>query len=240
MLEVLGIIAVIFLIVVMFYMHRQSELTILQLEQSQVDAEFSSLLEERQPIVIRGVQVPKGLSREALLKSTRLAPLPIEAAMNGTPLTQPEREELAERLSMTIWANHTWLPLFHEYSWISPLVGSIKTEGLIGGLGMNRATAQYTCLIPTDGSYIVSLLAKSSEVFLPSSWEQRYPSMLTSDDTPLVADLKFLDIVLNTGNALCIPAHLIFSMEPIQPSSTAAIIEYHEPISILAKSLSNK
>jgi len=241
MIFIIGLIAVIFLIVDMFYMHRQSDLTILQLEQTQVEAQFSSLLEERQPIVIRGVQAPKGLTEEALLKSTRLEPLPVKAALQGTPLTPSEREELAERLSMTVWANHTWLPMFQEYSWIAPIVGSLKTEALIGGLGMNRSTALYTCLLPTEGSYLVSLLSKSSEVFLPAAWENRIPSSLTSDDTPLVADLKFLDIILSKGNALCLPAHLIFSMEPMAGTPcNAAIIEYHEPISILAKSLAQR
>jgi len=240
MLEVLGLLAIIFLILVMFYMHRQSDLTILQLEQDQVDSQFASLLEERQPIVIRGAHAPKGLTKEALSKSTRLESLPIQAALQGTPLTRPEREELAERLSITVWANHTWLPMFQEYSWIAPLVGSIKTEALIGSLGMNRSTALYTCLLPTEGSYLVSLLSKSSEIFLPSAWQGRIPSSLTSDDTPLVADLKFLDIILSKGNALCLPAHLIFSMEPMAGTTcNAAIIEYHEPISILAKSLSH-
>jgi hypothetical protein len=240
MLEVVGLLAIIFLIIVMFYMHRQPDLTILQLEQDQVDSQFSGLLEERQPIVIRGVQAPKGLTNESLLKSTRLDSLPIQAALQGTPLTHSEREELAERLSMTVWANHTWLPMFHEYSWIAPFVGSIKTEALIGGLGMNRTTALYTCLLPTEGSYLVSLLSKNSEAFLPSAWEHRIPSTLTSDDTPLVADLKFLDIILSKGNALCLPAHIIYSMEPMAGTPcNAAIVEYHEPISVLAKSLSH-
>ena len=102
---------------------------------------------------------------------------------------------------------------------------------------MTRAKALYTCLIPTEGSYVVSLLSKSSEPFLPSTWENRYVTSLTSDDTPLVADLKYMDIVLNPGKALCIPAHMIFSVEPKGPFCSAAIIEYHEPISLLAKSL---
>jgi hypothetical protein len=49
--------------------------------------------------------------------------------------------------------------------------------------------------------------------------------------------LKIIDIVLQTGNALCIPAHIIYSLEPQSGFCSAALIEYHEPISILAKSL---
>ena len=245
MLEILGILAIIFLIMVVFYMQRHSENTILQVEQSQVDAQFGALLEERQPIVVRGCTPPKGLSRESLEKSTRLAAFPIGqqnlsqvlSQTQAHQMTQGERDDLGQQLSLPIWATHTWLPLFQEYSWIAPLVGSIRAEALIGGLGMTRAKALYTCLIPTEGSYMVSLLSKSSEPFLPSAWESRYVTSFTSDDTPLVADLKYMDIVLNPGKALCIPAHMIFSVEPKGPFCSAAIIEYHEPISLLAKSL---
>jgi len=246
MLEILGIVAIIFLIMVVFYMQRHSENTILQVEQSQVDAQFGALLEERQPIVVRGCSPPKGLSRESLEKSTRLAGFQIGqqtlSQILSTPqthqMTQGERDELGQQLSLPIWAAHTWLPLFQEYSWIAPLVGSSRAEALIGGLGMTRAKALYTCIIPTEGSYMVGLLSKNSEPFLPAAWETRYFSSLTSDDTPLVADLKYMDIVLNPGKALCIPAHMIFSVEPTGPGfHSAAIIEYHEPISLLAKSL---
>jgi hypothetical protein len=253
MIEIFIVLATIFLIVVVFYMHRHPEITILQVEQDQVESQFPVLLEERQPIVIRGCQAPKGLTHEALQKSARLAQFivgqqtlatvlanPLDRS--GRPiLTQDEREELAEQLSMPVWANHIWLPLFKEYSWIAPIVGTMQTEVLLGGTGMVRTKALYTCILPTEGKYMVSLLSKSSEAFLPASWEYRYPSSLTSDDTPLVADLKYMDIVLNPGNGLCIPAHMIISIEPVGDTfHSAAILEYHEPISVLAKSLNNK
>jgi len=253
MIEIFIVLATIFLIAVVFYMQRHPEITILQVEQDQVQEQFPILLEERQPIVIRGCQSPKGLTQEALQKSNRLAQFtvgeqtlssivasPLENS--GRPiLTQDEREELAEQLSIPVWATHTWLPLFKEYSWLSPFLGTLQTEVLLGGTGMARTKALYTCIVPTEGKYMVSLLSKSSEAFLPPNWEYRYPSSLTSDDTPLVADLKYLDIVLNPGNALCIPAHMIISIEPVGNSfHSAAILEYHEPISVLSKSLNNK
>ena len=244
MLEVLGLVAIVFLIVVVFYMQRHAEISILQLEQSQVDAQFAGLLEERQPIVIRGVQPPKGLTKDALQKSNRLAQFPVGDTTlsisidRGISLKREEREELADQLSLPIWANHSWLPLFQEYSWIAPIVGCLKTEVVLGGIGMTRLKALYTCIIPTEGAYIVSLLSKSSESFLPANWEHRFPSSLTSDDTPLVADLKYIDVVVTTGNAICVPAHIILSIEPKDSGfHSAAIIEYHEPVSILAKSL---
>lgn len=246
MIEVLGILALIFLIMVLFYMQRHQDNTILQIEHEQLDAQFGTLLEERQPIVIRGCTVPKGLSKESLEKSTRLKDFPIGpqtlsvSLMNPTyyQMTTAERDELGQHLSLQVWATHNWLPLFKEYSWAAPIVGTVRAEALIGGMGMFRAKALYTCIIPTEGTYIVGLLSKSSEPFLPSAWEGRYPGSLTSDDTPLVADLKYMDIILNPGNVLCIPAHMIVSVEPRGPRfHSAAIIEYHEIISLLAKSL---
>jgi hypothetical protein len=58
-----------------------------------------------------------------------------------------------------------------------------------------------------------------------------------------VADLKYLDIVLRPGTALLIPAHTIYSLQPAAASPdaptfhAAALLEYHEPISLVAKSI---
>jgi hypothetical protein len=255
MIELFFLLALVFLIAVAFYRQRQPDLTILQVEQDQVQTQFPDLLEERQPIVIRGVPQPRGITQEALQRTTRLAEFPVAghplssilespaalAPAAGTPtLSQEERATLATELSLPVWAKHTWLPLFESYSWLAPWIGTMKAEVLLGGLGMHRTTALYTCIVPTQGKYQVSLLAKSSEAFLPPTWEYRYPGSLTVNDTPLVADLKYLDVIVAPGNALCVPAHMIVSIEPQNPTefAAAALLEYHEPISALAKILS--
>ena len=248
-------IAIAFLIAVLFYRQRRAELSILQIEQEKLDSQLSELLEERQPLVIRGIQPPKGLTRDTLFKTPRLQNFPVGgqplglllqdpsmlASSQGLPtLTYEGRIELAKELSLPIWAEQGWRSRFAETTWIGAAVGCTRTEVVIGGLGMMRTTANYTCIIPTDGENTVSLLSQQSEPFLPATWQYRYPNSLTVNDTAFVADLKYLDIVLRPGSALCIPTHMIVSMEPANPTAFASlvILEYHEPISLLTKMMS--
>lgn len=257
MIEILLIFIVLICIIsYLFYRHRRSDLEILQVEADQIDAQLSDLLEEYQPIVIRGVVPPKGLTRESLQKIPRLSeysiggqplsdildkPQMLFSAQGAPTLHQAARQQLSVELAINIWANHTWLPVFSQSTWIGPVVGSMHTEAVLGGLGMIRTTAKYTCIMPTEGKYTLSILSRQSESFLPATWQYKYPAALTLNDTPLVADLKYLDIIVRPGTTVCLPPHCIISMEPVKESSelfALVIIEYHEPITILAKSFS--
>jgi hypothetical protein len=164
----------------------------------------------------------------------------VALSAGGIPtIAQAGRAELAKELSIHIWADHVWLPQFSASTWLGGLVGCMRTEAVIGGLGMFRTTAKYTCLMPTEGIYTLSIIATHSESFLPTAWQYKYVSSLTLNDTPLVADLKFLDIVVRPGTMVCLPPHCIISMEPTTKTFVAfAIVEYHEPISLIAKSFS--
>jgi hypothetical protein len=248
-------IAIAFLIAVFFYKQRRSDLSILQIESTNLESQLSELLEEQQPLVLRGVQPPKGLTRETLFKTPRLQNFPIGgqplglvlqdptmlASSKGLPtLTYEGRTELAKELSIPTWAEQAWRTRFAETTWIGAAVGCMRTEVVIGGIGLTRSIAKYTCLFPTDGQYMVSILSRVSEPFLPPSWQYRYPSSFTVNDTAFVADLQYLDIVLRPGSALCIPTHILYSMEPADPKafSSLVVLEYHEPISLLTKMMS--
>jgi len=259
MIEYLLFFALVFLVASLFYKQRRTELEILQLEQTQLDEQLSDLLEELQPVVIRGVAPPKGLTREALMKIPRLGTFSVGGqpladvlekpemlfGANGAPtLSQLAREELAKELSISVWAEHTWLPIFVKCTWFGSVLGCTRSEVILGGLGMTRTTAKYTCIMPTEGTYVLSILSRQSESFLPAKWQYRYPDSLTLNDTPLVADLNYLDIILRPGTAVCLPPHIIYSIQPKQKADgpaefyAAAAVEYHEPISLLAKSFS--
>jgi hypothetical protein len=257
MIEVLIVFLLLLLLLgYLFYKHRRSELEILQIEFEQIEERLPELLEELQPVVIRGISPPKGLSLESLQKISRLAnfsvggqplsdvlkhPAMLFDALGAPTVTQSGREQLAIELAIPVWANHTWLSIFAQSTWLGSVIGSMKTEAHIGGLGMTRTTAKYTCIMPTEGKFTLSILSKESESFLPTNWQYKYLNSLTLNDTPLVADIKYLDIVLRPGTTVCLPPHLIISIEPIKESSkmfTFAYLEYHEPISLLAKSLS--
>lgn len=214
------------------------------------------LLEELQPVVIRGIVPPKGFTRESLQKIPRLAnysvggqplsdvlgkPQILFEAGGAPTLNQASREQLCKELAINVWATHTWLPVFSQSTWIGPVVGTIKTEAVFGGMGMIRTTAKYTCIMPTEGKYTLSILSRQSETFLPENWQYKYPATLTLNDTPLVADLKYLDIIVRPGTTVCLPPHSIISIEPVKESSelfALVIVEYHEPITLIAKSFS--
>jgi len=239
----------------LFYHHRRSDLEVLQLEADQME-QLPELLEELQPVVIRGVVPPKGFTRESLQKIPRLAnysvggqplsdvlqkPQILFEAEGAPTLNQVSREQLCKELAINVWANHTWLPIFSQSTWIGPAVGSMKTEAVFGGMGMIRTTAKYTCIMPTEGKYTLSILSRQSETFLPENWQYKYPAALTLNDTPLVADLKYLDIILRPGTTICLPPHCIISMEPNKDAGdlfALVIMEYHEPITLIAKSFS--
>jgi hypothetical protein len=256
MIEILVIfIVVLFGVGYLFYQHRRSDIEVLQLEADQME-QLPELLEELQPVVIRGVSPPKGFTRESLQKIPRLAnysvggqplsdvlekPQILFEAGGAPTLNQVSREQLCKELAINVWANHTWLPIFSQSTWIGPVVGTMKTEAVFGGIGMTRTTAKYTCIMPTEGKYTLSILSRQSETFLPENWQYRYPASLTLNDTPLVADLKYLDIIVRPGTTVCLPPHSIISIEPVKESAelfALVIVEYHEPITLIAKSFS--
>jgi len=252
--EPLLFIALLLIISLSFYRQRRSDIEILQIDESQTDEQLGDILQELRPTIIRGCMPPKGLTQDSLTKIHRLAKFsvggqPLEHILmnpaimkeaNGAPVLSSERREiLAQELSLQVWANHMWLPKLSQTTLVGWATGSIRAEVLLGGIGMFRTSAIYTCIIPTEGKYTLSIISKDSESFLPSKWEYRYPGTLTTNDTPLISDLKFMDIVLRPGTTACLPPHTIISMESVGDTfSAAAIIEYHEPISLIVKSIS--
>ena len=255
-LEICVFFTIIFLISVLFYKQRRDEVSILQIEQEQI-ATSSDLFTEKQPLIIRGASAPQGLTAEGLKQIPRLAPFPIgpftlsDCIANplmlkgtGTPLqTLEQREQLAEELSIPIWANITWREIFAETSWIGWAAGTLKNQFLLGGQGLCKTSAIYTLILPTSGTYLVSLLSKGSEIYLPTpaeKWLYRYPTTLSVNDTPLVSELRYIDIVVRPGTGLCLPPHMVYSMQPKDESqwSTTVIVEYHEPITLLTRAIS--
>jgi hypothetical protein len=248
-------IIVVFGVAYLFYQHRRSDLEVLQLEADRLE-QLPELLEELQPVVIRGIVPPKGFTRESLLKIPRLAnydvggqplsdilakPQILFGAEGAPTLSQTSREQLCKELAINVWANHTWLPVFSQSTWVGPAVGTMRTEALLGGLGMIRTTAKYTCIMPTEGKYTLSIVSRQSETFLPEKWQYKYPATLTLNDTPLVAELKYLDIIVRPGTTVCLPPHCIISIEPVKESAelfALVMVEYHEPITLIAKSFS--
>ena len=254
-LEILVILAVLFLLAVLFYKQRRKDFQILQMETTQMEEQLDDLLQEDQPLVIRGATPPRGLTREGLQKIPRLGGFPaggstlsrilaepsMLASAEGMPvLNQEHRELLAQELAMPVWAAKVWQAPFQASTVLGSVLGSLKTEATLGGLGLHRTTALYTMVLPGEGTYLVTIVSRASEDLLPTNWQYRYARTFTPNDTPLVGDIQYTDIVVRPGTALVLPKHTIVSFEPKDPSQFAAIgiVEYHTPISLLAKSFS--
>ena len=251
---------VLFFIFVWFYKQRRAELELLQVEFANSATALRDLSQEKQPIIIRGVPVPTILTAARLAQIPRLAEFPLNPEAAGTTLgayratpgkilpdwqllgrpilTDEAGTVAAQELSIPLWVTRTLQePLLDLGS--LPFLTSFDSRILLGGAGMTRTVPSYLCILPTDGTYILSLVSPSSETFLPTAWEHRYPQSLTINDTPMVGEIKYIDVILRPGTMVCIPSQTIYSLQPKDYTAfnAATVIEVHSPISKLAKML---
>lgn len=245
--EILIILSVLFFINVWFYKQRRESIELLQMEFSNLPA-LHDLTDEQQPIILRGCPYPHSLTQAKLVQIPRLDNFPLndsiilKAYREGTPVLTDGRPILSrdasinfsKELALGTWATHTLKEFVGEFSGITSPFNSIRASAVLGGIGMRRPTAIYTCIIPTEGTYMISLVNKRSESFLPSAWKYRYPTTLTINDTPLVGEIQFIDVIIRPGTMIAIPAHCIYSMHPKAAFQSAVIVEIDSPISTLA------
>lgn len=247
-----------FVIFVWFYKQRRSELELLQVEFSQAGSSLRDLAQEKQPIVIRGVPTPPVLTADRLAEIPRLDTFPLvggssnlatyrkqPAAVNpdGQRAGQPLLEEaagtvLADELAIPLWVQRSLNDALLDLGAL-PFLTSTDTRVLLGGQGLQRATGSYVCIVPTQGTYTISLVSASSETFLPKAWQNRFPQGFTINDSPMVGEINYIDVVVRPGTMLCVPAQTLFSTQPKEfgPFHSALILEVHTPVSRLAKLL---
>ena len=251
--QILTLACIIFFISVIFYKQRRSTLEILQAEYAAQDS-LKELAAEHQPIIIRNTPTPQSLTTEQLTKMQRLAefqfneaaPLTLRqyiaapgANLTGTPLIANKQAlVLSKELALPIWVSHTIQDMIQEMGGIFSICYSQRVQPLFGGIGMQRATAVMTFFLPVEGTYTLSLVNPKSESFLPTDWKHRYPRTLTINDSPLVAEIKYIDIILRPGTMICVPAQTVFSIEPDAATFHSGLwVELDSPVSNLAKML---
>jgi hypothetical protein len=251
-----------FFICVWFYKQRRTELELLQVEFAQAGNSLRDLAQEKQPIVIRGVPVPPVLTAAQLEAIPRVAEFPLypggaaagatvgayrrlPAAVHpdwqstGRPiLTEEAGTLLAEELALPLWTDRTLRDALLDLGAL-PLLTFYTVRAVFGPQGLQRALGSFVCFLPTQGTYTVSLVSASSEPFLPKAPENRYPSSFSMNDTPMVGEIKYIDVVVRPGTMLCIPAQTLFSLEQTEkgPFHAALLFEIHTPVSWLAKML---
>lgn len=260
LLEFIIILSFLFAVFVWFYKQRRSELELLQVEFSQAATSLRDLAQEKQPIVIRGVPPNPVLTTDRLAEISRLDTFPLNpgqtSATLGTYKTQPAAVNpdaqragqpiltddagsvLADELAIPLWVNRSLGDALLDLGSL-PFLISTDTRVLLGGAGLQRATGSYVCIVPTQGTYNISVVSASSETFLPKAWEHRYPQSFTINDTPMVGEIKYVEVIVRPGTMLCVPAQTLFAVQPKEfgPFHAALIIEVHSPVSRLAKLL---
>ena len=104
--------------------------------------------------------------------------------------------------------------------------------------GLFKTTAFQTILLPTQGKANISLLLESQEAYLPKLWKGRSFHDLTPQDTPLLNQIKFMEVALRKGHMLVLPAHMIVDIQTMESEDRedawCLCVELHHPISYLA------
>lgn len=250
--QILTFVCIIFVISVVFYKQRRSTIEILQAEYEAQDS-LKELAAEHQPIVIRNTPVPQSLTTEQLKRMQRLGEFQFQEAPgltlrqyltesapdSGVPLMgSSAANTLSKELALPIWVSHTIHDTIQEMGGFFSVAYSNRVQPVFGGVGMQRATAVMTFFMPVEGTYTVSLVNPKSESFLPVEWKFRYPRTLTINDSPLVAEIKYIDIILRPGTMICVPTQTIFSLEPDSAAFHSGLwVEVDSPVSNLAKFL---
>ena len=254
--QIVFIQCIVFFIAVIFYKQRRESTELLQSEFTTSQDSLKELFEERQPIILRTTPTPQSLTLEQLTKMIRLYEFPLEGHASkatlreymasptiqaeGKPLLSSAAAQLlGKELALEIWVSNVLQGTIQDMGGLFSLIYSQTVKTMLGGAGMQRATSIMTMILPVEGTYTMSLVSRKSEQFLPTGWKYRYPRTLTINDSPLVGEIQYIDVVLRAGTMLCLPTHCIFSIEPDTAATfhSALWIEIDSPISRLTKFL---
>jgi hypothetical protein len=246
MLEVILIAGILFLILTFFYKQAVCEFRINQIEWSQRD-NLSSLLAEKVPAVLRSIPSATFWTHEDVLARDCFKDIPIFQETTLTdwvststpdslcPWKHTQAETIANVSGINIWANK-WI----NPSIINPLLKFWmfpKYHCWAGNIGLIKTFATWTCIFPVDGEIILTIMPETVQSSLPANWLNCFPANLTTKDTPFVADLKFIDIILRPGNCVFMPAHWFVSWTTTEKANRTPMvctISYHTPVSLLA------
>jgi|LauGreDrversion4_2_1035121.scaffolds.fasta_scaffold397566_1 hypothetical protein len=242
MIEWFLIIGIIFIILIVFYKQANEEFTILQLEGNQL-ATLTTVLSEKNPIVIKQVQIPPFFTPDAIQQNKRIQSFPlaqqktlIDALTSTTIQTTPESSAILARESgLQVWAEHTWFPYLTNWWFLH----TMKTSANCGEHGLTKTTAPSTVILPTSNTLDVYIMTGSQEKYFPKLWAGKFPETFTVLDTPLVGQVKYMVIKVKAGNALCLPAHWFYSIrssDSVKPILWC-LLECHHPLSTIAASL---
>ncbi len=243
MIEWLFFLALVFIVLVIFYKQANEEFTILQCDGTQL-TNLANLFTEKYPIVVKQIQIPSFFSPEAIQQNPRIQTFPMKEpgktlldALSDSTLTIPDESTalLAQHIGLQVWSEHNWLPYITSWSYLF----SIETSAHCGERTLRKTTAYTTIVMPTSQPIEIAILTGSQEKYFPTTWRTRFPETFTMLDTPLVGNIKFIIIKVKPGTALCIPPHWLYSVRGTDPKKSLlwATMEVHHPLSKMGAKL---
>jgi len=253
MLEVFIIGLVGFLILLFFHRQSSHEFKINQLTWAE-KSKIETVLMERVPLVLKGLSPVAFWTQQDVMMRTCYAQAPIfkdkglsdwlstTDINTACPWSQDHAGLLGRFAGLDIWTEKALNELIQgSIPGLSHLAGLWYRPNVscwAGSRGLWQTRSRWTCLFVTEGAVQVSILPGTCIKALPPTWKQGtvHPSTLTVYDTPFVADLKFMDIVLRPGHLLIMPNHWCISwlrLDSVEICPMVAMVEYHTPISLL-------
>lgn len=245
-LEAVLVFGLIVLILIFFYKQAVEEFRILQTESLE---KAMGLLNERTPIVVMPSPQPQNLWTRADIHQR---PTLAQQATQGKTLLKlideesvfmkdGQAEHLANMVGLPVWIRETITPTIQQSVWWGPIL-SCRTETLIGSQGLKQTFGYITCLFVTEGAIQVSLLNESSNPYLPVKWKGKRLSKMTRDDAPLLAQIKYVDVIIRPGSMLLLPPHWKVCWETYESEKPALAVwtEYNHPISKFSYKIAQK
>jgi hypothetical protein len=247
MLEVFIVCGVLFFIAVLFYKQANEQFEILKLDAERLQ-ELPTLYADRAPIVVSGFQQPALGTEASFQKRPHILQMAVAPSLSLRALLGSEgslkawtwNPETAKFLSkesgLDIWFQHNLYETILPSPYLKFLY-SYETSLWPHHRGLFKTKASQTILMPTQGTLRVSLLLQKMIPFLPTKWEGKRFEALTQQDTPLLNQIQFMDIILRPGNILFLPPHLLVSFTSelnTTPSAWTFLAEIHHPISKIA------
>lgn len=242
--EILIIFGVCFFIAVLFYKQANESFEILQLNAKQMD-ELPTYYKEHTPIVLKDFSPPFLGTQADLEKRPQIMNLSVgvnlslraligsEGSLKSYKWSEQQAEFLVKESGLKTWWDLQMFPKILPSPYLKWLYSS-KSSLWIHHRGLFKTKALQTVIMPTQGVALVSVMLGSAEPYLPADWPGRQFNSLTLGDTPLLNQIKFIEIRLRRGHLLFLPPHMIIDISSAD-GDVAWIFcgEIHHPISRL-------
>jgi hypothetical protein len=217
------------------------------------DNNWSELLSEELPLVIRGI--PKSWSGAWTEKATSKKTWQVIVRQDGRrfkttwgnwlhtsyPKPQPENKQEISAVARLPYSISNWTADgMRRWSWLPVTDPTPFVFGPEDFQGVQKITAEFTAIVATDGDPLEIWLAHEGAI--PSSVSDdlagKDPWIQTTDTIPWIGEVKFIEIKLRPGNAVLIPKHWWLAVrnggKDVAWFWTSA---FHTPISWIASAL---